>query len=359
MDNAFATLAAAAAVGLALAGLVVAVLWLALRRQRPESATVLVRTIGRALLVLGPLLAIRSAFPLAWDSPGPAVDVARRALVLALISAVGWSLVGLLNFADSFVSEQFPTDVSDNLLARKVQTRIQVLRRLGVVGTIGICGAAALMTFPGMRALGAGLLASAGIVGIIIGIAARPTVEAFMAGVQLAWTQPVRLDDVVVIQGEWGRVEEIEATYIVVRLWDLRRLIVPLHVLLTEPFQNWTRRDAALLGALTVEVDYRTPVATVRAAVGSILSECQEFDGEFWNLQVVEAGPLTMRLRVLVSAPNADVAWALRCEVREKLVAYLQASHPECLPRFRTEQKPPATDAADASPTGAGTIVGR
>ena len=191
------------------------------------------------------------------------------------------------------------------------------------------------MTFPAVRHLGAGLLASAGIVGLVIGIAARPTVETIIAGVQLALTEPIRLDDVVIVEGEWGRIEEITATYIVVRIWDDRRLIVPVTHFLQQPFQNWTRVTADLLGQVALEVDYRTPVEEVRSEVGRLVEASPDWDRRFWNLQVVEAGEHTMRLRVLLSAADASTAWNLRCEIREKLIAYLQAQHPEALPRIR------------------------
>ena len=167
---------------------------------------------------------------------------------------------------------------------------------------------AMMMTFPAVRHLGAGLLASAGIAGIVLGIAARPTVETLIAGVQLALTEPIRLDDVVVVEGEWGRVEEIGATHVVVRIWDDRRLILPVAYFLTEPFQNWTRVTADLLGQVTVEADYRTPIDAVRAEAGRIVEASPHWDRRFWNLQVVEAGERTLRLRVLMSAADSSSA---------------------------------------------------
>lgn len=327
----------AAAAGLVAAALLLALVFASSRRSASRLSGPFLRRVWAPLLLLGPVFTVRLALPLATGIDPETLEFLRHVLVLLLIATVAWAIISLSSFLDVYMAERFPVDVTDNLLARRMHTRFQVLRRLLIVGTVVVCGAAALMTFPGMRTLGTGLLASAGILGIVLGVAARPTVEALIAGIQLAWTQPIRLDDVVIIEGEWGRIEEIEATYVVVRLWDLRRLIVPLQHLLTNPFQNWTRSSADLLGAVTVEVDYRTPVEAVRRQVGEILAASSSFDGGFWNLQVVEAGPQTMRLRVLVSAPNADEAWALRCEVREKLIAFLQEQLPDCLPRLRAE----------------------
>jgi small-conductance mechanosensitive channel len=205
-----------------------------------------------------------------------------------------------------------------------------------LVIVIGVVTAGALlMTFPAIRQLGAGLLASAGIVGIVLGVAARPTVELLIAGVQLALTEPIRLDDVVIVEGEWGRIEDINATHVAIRIWDDRRLIVPVSYFLTQPFQNWTRVTADITGQVTLEVDYATPIEKVRAAAGRIVEASAHWDRRFWNLQVVEAGERTIRLRVLASAGDASSAWDLRCEIREKLIGFLQERHPEALPRFR------------------------
>lgn len=329
-------LVVAATAGLAVSAAVLGAMALVGRRRRSAAGAAAVVRMGPPLLLFGPAFAARLALPLLALDPAP-LELLQHALVLLLIADVGWAIIALASVLDVYVAEAFPVGVADNLDARRVQTRFQVLRRVVVGVTIALCGVAALMTFPGMRTLGAGLLASAGILGIVVGVAARPTVETLIAGIQLAWTQPVRLDDVVIIEGEWGKVEEIEATYVVIRLWDLRRLVVPIAHLLNNPFQNWTRTSADLLGAVTVDVDYRTPVDAVREHVGEILRESRNFTDGFWNLQVVDAGPQTIRLRVLVAVPNADVSWTLRCEIREKLIAYLQETHPDCLPRVRAE----------------------
>jgi small-conductance mechanosensitive channel len=180
----------------------------------------------------------------------------------------------------------------------------------------------------------------------VLGIAARPAAESLIAGLQVALTEPFHIDDVVIVEGEWGRIEEITSTYVVVGIWDRRRLVVPLGYFLQKPFQNWTRSGTDLLAQVTVEVDYSTPIATLREQVGEIVASSKLWNREFWNLQVTEAGERTMRLRILATAADADSAWNLRCEIREKLITYLQEHHPLALPRSRVTLEgslPPAS----------------
>lgn len=296
----------------------------------------------RPLLLLAPILAVRIFLPLAGLSE-EVLETVHHSIAMLLILGAGWLLIALTSVFDEFLDRRFVLDIADNLTARRVHTRFLLLRRILVTIISCLTAGGLLMTFPAVRHLGAGLLASAGIVGIVLGIAARPTVETLIAGVQLALTEPIRLDDVVIVEGEWGRIEEIAATYVVVRIWDDRRLIVPVTHFLTQSFQNWTRVTADLLGHVTLEVDYRTPVEEVRSEAGRVIEASPDWDRRFWNLQVVEVGERTMRLRVLVSAGDASKAWNLRCEVREKLVGYLQKHHPEALPRIRASLEGGAT----------------
>ena len=193
------------------------------------------------------------------------------------------------------------------------------------------------MKFPSIQHLGVSLLASAGLAGLVVGIAARPTLSNLMAGIQLALTQPIRIDDVVIVEGEWGRIEEIGTTYVVVEIWDLRRLIVPLSYFIEHPFQNWTRTTSDLLGTVFVHADYRVSVDEVRGELHRILQASGMWDGKVWNLQVTDATNRSLELRAMMSAPNASTAWDLRCHVRERLIAYLQQNHADSLPRERTE----------------------
>lgn len=263
------------------------------------------------------------------------VPTSRHAVTLILIFAFTWLLVSLTSVLDEYLHDLLFVGVDDPKRARRIYTKVGLLRRF-LVAIIVILGVVSmLMIFPEARILGASVLAAAGIAGIIIGVAAWPAVETLIAGFQLALTDRIHIDDVVIVEGEWGWIEEITMTYVVVRIWDLRRLIIPITYFLTQPFQNWTHAASDLLGQVTVDVDYTTPVDEVRKAVGEIVESCTLWDKKFWNLQVVESGGRTMRLRVLATAPDSRTAWDLRCEIREKLIAYLQQHHPESLPRLR------------------------
>jgi small-conductance mechanosensitive channel len=197
------------------------------------------------------------------------------------------------------------------------------------------------MTFSKVRQLGTSILASAGIVGIIVGIAAQRSIATLLAGFQIAITQPIRLDDVVIVENEWGRIEEITLTYVVVRIWDLRRLVVPITYFLEKPFQNWTRVSADLLGTVFIYVDYTVPVQAVREKLRGILEHSTQWDGQVCVLQVTNTTEHTVELRALMSAVDSSSAWELRCHVREKLVEFIQKNYPESLPKLRTDLKQP------------------
>jgi small-conductance mechanosensitive channel len=277
---------------------------------------------------------------LTWSALPPApelVFIGQRVLAVLFVIGIAWLLVRMLAVLDDWVALRYPLDVADNLAARRIRTQSSIFKRSASVIVWVIAGALMLMKVPGVENVGASLLASAGIAGIIVGVAARPALSNLLAGLQLALTQPIRLDDVVIVEGEWGRIEEITNTYIVVRIWDLRRLIVPLSHFIEKPFQNWTRQTADLLGTVYVYADYTTPVEAIRRELHHILQSSGLWDGKVWNLQVVEATERTVQLRCLMSAPDASSAWDLRCEVRERLIAYIQERYPESLPRARAE----------------------
>jgi small-conductance mechanosensitive channel len=228
-------------------------------------------------------------------------------------------------------------DAADNLLARKVQTQLSVLHRVVSVVVILVALAIVLMTFPAIRSIGASLLASAGLVGLIVGVALKPTFSSLVAGIQIALTQPMRLEDVVIVEGEWGWIEEIRTTYVVVRIWDLRRLVVPLSYFIEHPFQNWTRTSADLLGAVPLWVDYTVPVGEVREELQRIVKTTKLWKGDVCVLQVTDANEHAIQIRALIDARNSGDAWDLRCYVREKLIDFLQQRYPKSLPRFRGE----------------------
>jgi small-conductance mechanosensitive channel len=227
--------------------------------------------------------------------------------------------------------------VADNLAARQAHTRVRVLRRLLVAAIVTVTACLILMSIPSIRQIGITLFASAGIVGLVAGMAARPALSNLIAGVQLALTEPIRLDDVVIVEGEWGWIEEIRSTYVVVRIWDLRRLVVPLSYFIEHPFQNWTRKTADILGTVFIYVDYTVPIDVVRKQLLRILQASDLWDEKVWGLQVTKSAEQTLELRALMSAPDSGKAWDLRCQVREELVKYLQREYPQSLPRVRAE----------------------
>ena len=232
---------------------------------------------------------------------------------------------------------RFKLDAEDNLLARKHVTQTRILQRVGAVLILVIGLSAVLMTFDGVRQYGVSLLASAGAAGLVAGLALQPVLKNIFAGIQLAVTQPIRIDDALLVEGEWGHVEEITSTYVVLRLWDWRRLILPLSHFIERPFQNWTRENAALIGTVMIYLDHRAPLEVIRTKAQDILSRSKLWDRQVVAVQVTDFRERTMEVRVLVSAANGGKLFDLRCLVREKLIAYLQAEHPHALPRTRTE----------------------
>lgn len=268
--------------------------------------------------------------------PGPLPAI----LSVLLILSGGWLAVRLLLVVEDAFFARLRLDDSDNLRARRLYTQFRVLRRIVVVSIAVLTGGAALLSFEPLRQLGAGLLTSAGIAGLVIGFAAQRTMANLIAGFQIAFSQPIRTDDVVIVENEWGRIEEITLTYVVVRIWDERRLVVPISHFIEKPFQNWTRVSADLLGTVFLHVDYRVPVDALREELKRVVEASPHWDGRLWRIHVTDAGERTLELRALVSAGNSSAAWELRCEVREALVRYLQQHHPDCLPRTRAELAP-------------------
>ncbi|MFD2237588.1 mechanosensitive ion channel family protein [Aureimonas populi] len=264
-------------------------------------------------------------------------DTISRLLSASFIALVGWIALKALDVAVGLHLRRYRMDVEDNLLARKHITQTRILRRAVALVIIVITTAAALMTFESVRQYGVSLLAAGGAAGVIVGLAAQPVLSNLFAGLQLALTQPIRIDDAVIVEGEWGTIEEITATYVVIKIWDWRRLIVPLRYFIEQPFQNWTRETASLIGVVMLYLDYRAPVDRIRAKLSEIAEASPLWDRQVAGLQIVETTEATMQVRVLVSARNAPTAFDLRCEVREKLISFIQAEMPEALPRSRTD----------------------
>jgi len=278
--------------------------------------------------------------PEVYDLPG-------HIIALLLIALVAWFLIRMAYVLEDYVTSRFDVGVRDNLRARKIHTQFKVLKRIAVV-VVGILAfGTMLMTFERVRQLGTTILASAGVVGIVVGMAAQRTIATFIAGLQIAITQPIRVDDVVIVENEWGRIEEITLTYVVVRIWDLRRLIVPITYFIEKPFQNWTRVSADILGTVFIYTDYTVPVDAIREQLQKILNESEHWDKKVCVLQVTSATDRTMELRALMSAEDASAAWTLRCEVREKLLEFIKAEYPQALPKLRAELNK-LTDTSDS-----------
>jgi small-conductance mechanosensitive channel len=345
-----AIIAVAVVAALALHRILIGILIRAFRGRYPVLQRIVTGTqkpSGMALL----LCALAVAFQVA-PLRDEVAHVASRVMMLAVIGLLGWMASTAVHIAADLYLMRFRIDTADNLLARKHVTQIHILTRVAdtvlIVLTIGL----ALMTFEGVRQYGVSLFASAGIAGLIAGLAARPLLGNLFAGIQLAITQPIRIDDVVIVENEWGWIEEITSTYVVIKVWDLRRLIVPLSYFIERPFQNWTRDGSAILGTVMLYLDYRTPIDAIRAEAQAIVEASPNWDRKVCGVQVTDSKEGSIEVRILVSAGTGGKAWDLRCEVREKLIAFLQREHPEALPRRRQEVVPDRGTLPEMEPRG-------
>lgn len=266
------------------------------------------------------------------------IDGARRLVQLAIIAAFTWLGLRAADAIQQIILARHPVDVENNLQARRIQTQTRVLVRT-ICGFVVIFGASTmLMTFPAARQFGASLLASAGLAGLAVGFAAKPVLGNLIAGLQIALTQPIRLDDVVIVENEWGRIEEITGSYVVVRIWDDRRLIVPLQWFIENPFQNWTRSTSSLIGSVTLWVDYATPLEPIRQELNRLCEEARHlWDGRVVVLQVVDASDRAIQLRALVSSVDSSRNWDLRCYVRENLINFVCTNFAGSLPLLRAQ----------------------
>lgn len=285
-----------------------------------------------ALIALGLAIAA-SVAPL---SAGQAA-LFRQGMLIAIILLLGWMTLTALDIAAALYMRGFKIDVEDNLVARKHITQVRILRRAAATVVVILTVGLALMTIGSVRQWGVSLLAAGGAAGIILGLALQPLLTNLIAGIQIAMTQPIRIDDAVIVENEWGWIEEINATYVVVRLWDWRRMVLPLTYFIQTPFQNWTRESASLIGTAMIYVDYAAPVEVMRAKLEEILKETPLWDGKVVNLQVTDLKERTMEVRCLASARNAGQTFDLRCHVREQMIAFLKAEHPQALPRDRLD----------------------
>ncbi|MCG2623298.1 mechanosensitive ion channel family protein [Arthrobacter sp. I2-34] len=258
-------------------------------------------------------------------------------LVVVLIGALAWFAIVMLLVIETAILTKYRTDTKDNRRLRRLKTQVILGRRVAVSLLVVIAAACVLLTIPQVRALGAGILASAGVLSVVAGLAAQSSLTNVFAGMQLAFTDAIRVDDVVVVEKQWGTVEEITMTYVVVHIWDDRRLILPSTYFTTTPFENWTRQTAALLGTVELDVDWRVPVDELRAQLKTVVEDTGLWDGRTAVLQVTDAVNSLIRLRILVSAEDSGTLFDLRCLVREAMVSFVQREHPQALPRQRWE----------------------
>ncbi|UOG76538.1 mechanosensitive ion channel family protein [Hymenobacter tibetensis] len=330
--------------GLAFGLLVKFVAFRVLRAYNNRETTLLSHSVARHLNQVStfffPVLAVLFVLPLAPLAP-KYMGVLERVTVTAFIITFAWGLVKTVDVIEDLVKQHYQLEGDNNLQVRKLFTQLQFVRKLVVSLIIFVAMALVLMSFATVRRIGTGLLTSAGIASVIVGFAAQRSIGNLLAGFQIAFTQPIRIDDVLVVEGEWGRVEEITFTYVVLRIWDERRLVLPLNYFIEKPFQNWTRTGAQLIGTVFIYTDYSLPVEEVRTELKRIVQENPLWDQRVCVLQVTDSKERTMELRALVSASNSSRAFDLRCAVREQLVAFIQDKYPASLPKTRTTMDAP------------------
>ena len=279
---------------------------------------------------------VRAVWELVPEDASPFwVEVGSASVYILFVLSLAWLAMRVVKAINLSLGARLDLDKADNLSERKLLTQVGLMQRIVNVGIVLVALAAIFLHFESFRRVGTGLLASAGVAGIVLGVAAQRVLSNLFAGIQIAITQPIRVDDVVVVEGEWARVEEITLTYGVVRIWDLRRLVLPISYFIETPFQNWTRSSARVVGTVMMHTDYSVPVDAVRAEVGRIVEASEHYDGDSWRLHVTDLSERGVQMRVTATALNADHAWELRCEIRESLLKWLRTTHPDALPRTR------------------------
>ena len=338
-------LAVAVAIAIVVAFVIIVVTSLAFRaasrrREWPKALSSGARHPFR-LMVLFLLVWAAVAVTIPLYAPVPA-DVLWRARInhgfLILVIGIGtWLAAGVLSFFIKLGMTRYRTDIPDNKVARRMQTQLAIVRRLGIAVIVIIGAASILLTFPGVQAVGASVLASAGVVSIVAGLAAQSTLANVFAGVQLAFSDAIRVDDVVIAEGEWGRIEEITLTYVVVHIWDDRRMVLPSTYFTSTPFQNWTRNSSELLGSIELDLDWRVSPAAMRQHLEVVLDNTDIWDGRASVLQVTDAVGGFVRVRILVTAIDAPTLFDLRCYVREEMVEWIHTQDPAGMPRTRVQ----------------------
>lgn len=258
---------------------------------------------------------------------------------LLLIFSIGWICIQFTRAGEYYLQSHLDIGASDNLHARKRLTQLKVFKGITNSIIIVLVIAISLLTFKEVRTLGLSLLTSAGIFGIIIGFAAQKSIAMFLAGIQLAITQPIRLDDVVIVENEWGRIEEITLTYVVVKIWDERRLVLPVTWFLEKPFQNWTRTSAQITGTIFIYVDYSFPIESIRNALPDMLKKNPDWDGRFWNVQVTKVTEQYKEIRMMLTSADSSKNWNLRAAIREELIDFININYPDTFAKIRIKKE--------------------
>ena len=305
---------------------------------------IIVRRLGKRILIFVILILLNFFLPLADLSEKYHYVVDKTLDILMTLSFAG-ILIALVKVGQDYVYHRYDLSKSDNLKERKIRTQLQFLKKLIVTLIVIVTICVILLSFENLRKLGTGLLTGVGVGGIIIGFAAQRSIANLLAGFQIAFTQPLRIDDALIVEGEWGRVEEITLTYVVLNIWDQRRLILPINYFIEKPFQNWTRRNSSIIGSVFFWVDYSLPLEPLREELRRLCQELPElWDGRVIVLQVTDASEKSLQLRVLVSSQDSSRNWDLRCHLRESLIGFIQRQYPQCLPQLRADlsvgQKP-------------------
>ena len=310
-----------------------------LRKSASPAHPSILRRFRRPAFWLFLIAATMLAIP-AFGISSHLLGILEHILHIIFILCFSWLLIAFIYMGQDLLMRRYDVSAADNLRARQVETQLTVLRRLAI-GFVGLLAAGVILyTFNHTRVwqYGAGLLASAGLASLALATAAKSTVSNLLAGIQIAFTEPIRIDDVVIVEGQWGRIEEITTAYVVVCIWNLQRLIVPLSYFIDHPFQNWTRTSANLMGTFFLYADYTCPIEPLREELTRILKSTPLWDGKVNVLQVTEFTPQAMQIRALMSAADSSKLWDLRCLVREKMIDFLQKNYPECLPKQRVNE---------------------
>ncbi|WP_419994181.1 mechanosensitive ion channel family protein [Streptomyces boninensis] len=299
------------------------------------------------VVLTGLLLGLHGQTDLEGGLENDQVSAIDRGLTLVLMAGVGWLLTRVVTVIVELSYTRYAAKARDASRRRRVRTQLTLIQRVVTFVIIVVAVASMLLTFPAMRTVGTSMLASAGIIGIIAGVAAQSTLGNLFAGLQIAFGDLVRIGDTVVVEGEWGTVEEITLTFLTVKTWDERRFTVPVSYFTSRPFENWSRGGAEMTGTVFFQLDHSTPVAAMREKLHEVLQDCPDWDGRAWNLLVTDTSPSTIEVRALVTAADADAVWGVRCYVREQLIGWLTEKHPYALPRIT--MAPPQSDPPEAA----------